>query len=333
MTYSVGVRIDRTFAPENIAPYARHLEQLGYDEAWVVEDLPFTGGISAAALALSATERMQVGVGIFASRVRTPAYLAMELATLERVYPGRVVPGIGHGVQSWMQEVGERVASPLTALQETVEIVSGLLAGEEVHVQGRYASADGVRLNRPPAVPPPVYAGVRGPKSLELAGRLCSGVLLAEPATPGFVARSKAVAQAAASAAGRADPQVAAYMWLSIDEDPRRAQASVRELLSENLADPELPRQLHDLPFAAELAERLERAHTPHDRAAALEPEWITQLGAIGTAQECAHAVEALAAAGVDRIILLPVPGREPEQVTEFAHQVLPRLQRSHSSP
>ena len=43
----------------------------------------------------------------------------MEIATIERLFPGRFVPAIGHGVQRWMGQVGARVESPLTLLPST----------------------------------------------------------------------------------------------------------------------------------------------------------------------------------------------------------------------
>ena len=38
--------------------------------------------------------------------LRNVALTAMELATVERMFPGRFVPGIGHGVLDWMGQVG-----------------------------------------------------------------------------------------------------------------------------------------------------------------------------------------------------------------------------------
>ena len=102
MSVRLGVRIHREQPPETIVSYAQTVESLGFDEVWVVEDLTFAGGLTAAAAVLAATERITVGTGILAAVVRNPVYLAMEIATLERMFPGRIVAGIGHGVQSWM---------------------------------------------------------------------------------------------------------------------------------------------------------------------------------------------------------------------------------------
>src|ERR671926_24780 len=53
------------------------------------------------------------------------------------------------------------IAATGAALAATLSAVRALLAGEEVHADGRYVRLDGVRLDHPPADVPPVYAGVR----------------------------------------------------------------------------------------------------------------------------------------------------------------------------
>ena len=59
-----------------------------------------------AALALQATSQITVGLGVVASVARHPAVTAMEIATLVRAYPGRFLPGIGHGVPFWTDQMG-----------------------------------------------------------------------------------------------------------------------------------------------------------------------------------------------------------------------------------
>ena len=46
---------------------------------------------------------------------------------------------------------------------------------------------DGVRLDQPPSVVPPVLAGVQQEKSLAVAGRVADGVILVEGAGPTYV--------------------------------------------------------------------------------------------------------------------------------------------------
>ncbi|MBK3633989.1 LLM class flavin-dependent oxidoreductase [Streptomyces sp. MBT97] len=176
----VGVMYDRDWAPEELPGFARRAEQLGVDDLWVVEDLGWNGGVSAAAVALGATQRLRVGIGIAPAPLRSPALLAMELATLARVFPGRLVAGVGHGVREWMESAGVAPGSPLALLEETITSVRALLRGERVELDGREVRLDGVKLVHPPAEVPPVVAGVVRPRSLELSGRVADGTLVAE---------------------------------------------------------------------------------------------------------------------------------------------------------
>ncbi|MFJ6617686.1 LLM class flavin-dependent oxidoreductase [Kitasatospora sp. NPDC091335] len=195
--FRVGVMFDRSWDPAGLPAFAREAEALGADDLWVVEDLGWNGGISAAAVALGATGRMRVGIGIAPAPLRSPALLAMEVATLARVFPGRLVAGIGHGVREWMRQAGVAPRSPLALLEEALTAVRGLLRGERVTVDGRELRIDGVELVHPPAKDaiPPVIAGVVSPKSLELAGRAAQGTLVAEGHGPEDLRTVRAAAE------------------------------------------------------------------------------------------------------------------------------------------
>jgi alkanesulfonate monooxygenase SsuD/methylene tetrahydromethanopterin reductase-like flavin-dependent oxidoreductase (luciferase family) len=87
-TGRLGVMIDRSLAPKQLLPLVGLCEAApSVDDVWVVEDLSWSGAISAAATALAATHRLHVGIGILPAPLRNPALLAMELATLGRLHP------------------------------------------------------------------------------------------------------------------------------------------------------------------------------------------------------------------------------------------------------
>ncbi|MEV5889810.1 LLM class flavin-dependent oxidoreductase [Nonomuraea fuscirosea] len=180
----LGVMFDRDLPPEQLVPFAKTLDETSVDDLWVVEDLGWTGGVSSAATALAVTSRLRVGIGITPAPLRNPMLLAMELANLARLHPGRLAAGIGHGVGAWMEQVGAAVPSPLTLLEETITSVRALLRGERVTLDGKSVHLDGVTLVHPPAVPPPVLAGVKGPRSLALSGRVAQGTILPEGVGP-----------------------------------------------------------------------------------------------------------------------------------------------------
>ncbi|MCO8272751.1 LLM class flavin-dependent oxidoreductase [Actinoplanes sp. TRM 88003] len=174
--------------PESLRSVAQAADQAGLEELWIWEDCFLNGGLTAATAALAWTENLRVGIGIMPVPFRNVASLAMELATLGRMFGDRALPGIGHGVQDWMGQVGARAASPLTLLREYATALQSLLRGESVTVDGKYVKLDNVRLDWPPAVPPVLSVAAGGPKTIALAGEVGDQVVLAGGTSPAKVA-------------------------------------------------------------------------------------------------------------------------------------------------
>lgn len=176
---------------ERYLPIARAADEAGLAELWLWEDCFAVSGLGAAAALLGATERLRVGIGVMPVPLRNVAITAMEVATLDRLFPGRLVVGLGHGVQDWMGQVGARPRSMLTLFREYVSALRALLDGEEVTVDGEYVHLDHVRLAQPPAGPVPIHAGVTGDRSLRLAGEVADGTILVGGTTTDRLVRAR----------------------------------------------------------------------------------------------------------------------------------------------
>lgn len=154
-------RVGAVFSPYQSPPEAfpaavKAAEEAGVPELWLWEDCFRESAFASAAAALAWTEHLRIGIGIAPIPLRNVAVTAMEIATIERMFPGRLYPGMGHGVLPWMAQAGARVDSPLTLMREYIPALRALLAGEEVTVSGRYVALDRVRLEYPPDSTPPV---------------------------------------------------------------------------------------------------------------------------------------------------------------------------------
>jgi len=293
---ALGMCFDRTFDPALVTDFARALDGRA-EQLWIIEDCFYTGGVSLAAAALAVTEELTVGLGILPARARTAAITAMEIATLCGLAPGRVLPGIGHGVQDWMAQMGVRPESPLTALDEVLAGVGRLLDGEQVDMAGRYVHLDHVQLDQAPVPRPPVLAGVRGPKSLALAGRVADGVVL-DMAGPAYVRR----------ALEQADPpgsfRVVAFTAFITADQRVEAYRLAAPWLAAQLEHPSA--SIRAVPFFDELMAVFQRDGP--DALASIPTDWWSELGAIGTLDDAMSHVEALEAAGVDDIAMFPAP-------------------------
>ncbi|GAA1953845.1 LLM class flavin-dependent oxidoreductase [Amycolatopsis minnesotensis] len=314
MAKRVGAMFPCRIPASRLVRLSQEAERSGLDELWVVEDCFYTGGIANAATALAATEAITVGIGVLPTVARNAAIAAMELAALATLHPGRLIAGFGHGVPDWMRQIGEYPPSPLAALRETLSAVRRLLAGEQVTVDGKHVRLDDVRLEFPPAVVPPVFAGVRGPKSLAVSGAEADGTILAEPASPEYLRSALAAIEA-----GGGDPArhtVVTYTWFAADDDPETAREAVRGTLSRMSA--KVAPHVRPLPFGEELLAAIDAGELP----AKLRPEWVDRLSVSGTPRQCADRIAELHAAGSDSVVLIPVPGTGEEAAFAAAGEI-----------
>jgi len=304
MGTSVGVMLPRDLPAPRVIDFLRETERAGFDEVWVVEDCFFRGGIAQAAVALASTTTIRVGIGILPAAGRNAAITAMEASTLAELFPGRVMIGIGHGMPAWMRQVGAWPQSPLALLEETLVAVRGLLRGEAVTSSGRYVHLTDVVLDRAPREVPLVLAGVRGPRSLRVAGRCADGTVLAEPVTPEYLTTAR-------RAIDPTGPHlVVAYNVAAVDDDPARARDLARTCL-EWIGDEDWAAHLAPLPFAAELADLRRRTTSRSEFAALLPDAWVDRLAVVGPPARARASIDALHRAGADSVVLIPA-GPDP---------------------
>lgn len=304
--FNVGVMFRRENAPEILPSYARRAESIGLDEVWVVEDCFFGSGIASAAVTLASTESITVGLGIMPAVARNPAFIAMEIATLARLYPDRFIPGIGHGVTDWMKQIGAFPKSQLAALGETSEVVRRLLAGEAVTYDGSHVHIREVKLEFPPTSIPPVILGVRGPKSLALSGRVADGTIIAELSSPAYVRWAREQIGAGQIEAKRSSfpHRLTAYMLCALDRHAGAARARLRPLIAMWLSYGQTE-YVRPLGIEAEVKALLD-AGGREKLEAEMPDAWLDQLAVVGTPEDGAEAVRQLVAAGVDSVVLVP---------------------------
>lgn len=285
----LGVVFRPQLPPERLRDVARVAEQSGLEELWLWEDCFLEGGVSTAAAALAWTERLRVGVGLLPVALRNVAVTAMEAASLERMFPGRAILTVGHGVQDWMGQVGARAASPLTLLGEQLDALRALLRGERLSVRGRYVQLDDVALDWPPPRAVDVFAGATGPRTLRLAGAKADGTLLTASTSPDGVRRARRLIDEGRREAGRVDGPHKVVVYLLAATGADGAERLRAELVDEGLGS-------------------------------------ASDVGVAGDAGAVAEAVRRMAEAGADTVVLQPTADEpDPEGFVRFvAEQVRP---------
>jgi alkanesulfonate monooxygenase SsuD/methylene tetrahydromethanopterin reductase-like flavin-dependent oxidoreductase (luciferase family) len=236
---SLGVVFRPQNPPERLRDVVRAADEAGLDEIWLWEDCFLEGGIASAAAALGWTERLRVGIGLLPVPLRNVALTAMEIATLERLFPGRMRVALGHGVQDWMAQVGARVDSPMTLLREYLDALRALLRGDRVTLSGRYIRLDGVALDWPPPSRPLIAAGASGPRTLRLAGEVADGTVLTAGTSPEQVRQARRLIDEGRARAGRTDRH-AVVVYVHAATGPtalQRLETERQQLGYESMAD------------------------------------------------------------------------------------------------
>jgi 5,10-methylenetetrahydromethanopterin reductase len=321
--FNLGIMFRREHAPEHLPGFARRAEEAGFDQLWVVEDCFYASGIACAAAALASTASMRVGVGIMPAVVRNPVFAAMEIASLARLHPGRFLPGMGHGVATWMRQVGAFPPSQLAALEEVALSTRSLLAGERVTFDGAHVHLDGAELVYPPDQIPPLSLGVRGPKSLALSGRAADGTILAEYAAPEYVAWAREQISSGQREAGRAGShRLTVFAWTCVASQTSVARQQLRPLVASALAAGKIDAQIAPMGILPQVKQLLESGGQARLEEA-MPDAWIDRLAVAGTPEECRLAIRCLADAGADTVVLVPLPDKGLDELDVFAGHLL----------
>jgi coenzyme F420-dependent glucose-6-phosphate dehydrogenase len=233
-----------SFQPEDLVEQAVAAEEAGFDVVLGSDHFhPWVDDTSAAGFVWSwlgtvaaRTERVQLGTAVTCPLFHYhPALVAQMAATTDRLSGGRLLLGVGTGEAINERPLGfpfpgygERQAR----MQEALEIIRRLLAGEKLSYQGTYYTTETAKLYSPPVGELPVLMAAGGPKSADFAGQHAGGLITSVKQPEDTLA--KVIEPYRRAAAGRGSSQlVLATRWTVLADDPDdawRALSSMRGL-------------------------------------------------------------------------------------------------------
>lgn len=157
------------------------LEEVGFDSVWVPDHIekkmnsqtyPFFDAIALMGGLADATTRIRIGASVHNAALRHPFRLAHAAVTLDEISDGRLTLGVGAGAGGYEHRfLGQYTESGLSRFTESVEVLAGLLNGEELHFDGQHWRLEGARLLGAGDRRIPLMIGARGPKTIDLAFR------------------------------------------------------------------------------------------------------------------------------------------------------------------
>ena len=183
------------------------LERLRFDSLWLSERL---GGeapdpLVAMAFAAGRTTRLKFGMSVMVLPGRNPVVLAKELATLDRLSKGRLLPAFGLGVADPHEQQAFGVARNERAawFDESMAVLRHCWTGEPFTHHGERYQYDDLRvLPTPHQSELEVWLGGIAPSELRRVARLADG-WLPSFVTPDDAARGRETIEATLSENGR----------------------------------------------------------------------------------------------------------------------------------
>ena len=160
---------------------------------------------------LHETSKLRLHTAVTNPVTRHPSVTAGSLLTLCEQAPGRVAFGIATG-DSALWGVGLKPAK-ITEMSEYIVAVRALLRGEEASWRG--TTFRGHWPDFDPALAPPIYVAVSGPRVLKASAQVADGLIIAEMGyAPEDIARVHDLIDQACAEVDR-DPQELDIWWLA----------------------------------------------------------------------------------------------------------------------
>jgi alkanesulfonate monooxygenase SsuD/methylene tetrahydromethanopterin reductase-like flavin-dependent oxidoreductase (luciferase family) len=168
---------------EEVRTYLARVADAGIDHVCAGDhvsfgDAGFDGLVQAAALA-ALHPTLPVHTAVYLLPLRNPVLVARQLADISRLSAGRLVFGVGVGGED-RHEVSICGVEPATRgrrMDESLQILRGLLTGSPTTFRGRFFDIDRAVITPAPDPAIPIIIGGRSDIAIRRAGRLGDGWL------------------------------------------------------------------------------------------------------------------------------------------------------------
>jgi 5,10-methylenetetrahydromethanopterin reductase len=310
-----------------VADLARAAEQRGFDAFWMIDfQLGMKDVYAAMTIAALATTRIQIGPSVTNLTTRHPTVTANAITALDELSDGRALLGLGAGWSAVLGAGGR--PSRVAEIAEGIAALRGLMRGEEVDL-------DGVRPRLATARREiPIYLAASQPRLLNLAGRVCDGVILMGAANADFCRWQLEHVDAGLRQAGRDRAHVVIDLLVTMSVgDSATALGDVSAWATSQAATfnawkempPGFERFRDEFARAAAEYELVEHLSLRAGHKTVVSDEFVRAVAVAGDRDACVGRVAELGALGIDRITFALLSGgreRRLEQLTDVKEAI-----------
>jgi F420-dependent oxidoreductase-like protein len=207
---------------DKLAARAKDVERRGFPTLWMANIFSLDAILTLAIVGRETT-RIELATAVVPTYPRHPHAMAQEALSANQAANGRFTLGIGLSHRIVIEDMlGMSYEKPARHMREYLEVLRPLLRGEQVKFSGEV-----YRVNAPLGVgakAPSVLVAAMGDAMLKLTGELADGTVLWMTGAKTVATHAAPKLNAAAAAAGRAKPRVAAGIPIALTNDPAGAR-------------------------------------------------------------------------------------------------------------
>ena len=341
--------------------YVVRAEELGFSHAWLADSqMLWSDCYAALALAATRTSRINLGTGVAVSGTRPAPVNAAGIGTINALAPGRTFFGVGTG--NTARRVMGLPPQRIKAFEQYLQTLQPLLKGEEVDYEFageshpiRHIMPDKGFVNF--TDPIPLYISGFGPKSLSLAGKYGDGAVIGATGDSAMGSMWHMV-EAGARDAGR-ELRVGGNYYTTalttmvvlddgeaLDSERVKSECGAMAMAAVHYSYDQYRNFGHQPPnhlagiwedYTALLSavpeqRRHLRIHAGHncwvlpEEERFLTPEVLTASSMIGTRHNLVERLRALAAAGLNQVMILPNFDTRFDVLERVARDILPNV-------
>lgn len=289
--------------PEALWRFVERTEELGIDSLWVIDRIVakdlFLEPLTLMAAVAARTQRLKFGPSVLALALRNPVLLAKEIATVDFLSGGRLLPTVGLGLDDPVEAeaCGIEPRERARRTDEAIEVMRRLWTEDEVTYEGRYYRLHGVTVQPKPVQRPcpSIWIGGTSEAALRRVARLGDG-WLASAIAPAEVAQGVRKLRQYLAETGRKVEEDHIGVIVPVCIAPSEAEA-------QELAAASFIRRRSDLP--------------------------LTEYAAFGPAEHCLAMVRRYIEAGASKFVLRLAcpPSQVMPQLERLGREVIPQVE------
>jgi len=224
----VGLSIEASDASDALTRI-HEAEDAGIRQVWMI----LSGGgrsdvLTIYGAAALETSRIRLGTSIVQIYPRHPLVTAQQALAVNDIAPGRLRLGVGTSSRPSMKPLGISMHTPISYLNEYVDILRGVLWEGKVSHQGKFFNVEMAGLRKAKV---PILVSALGEKAFRNAGEISDGVISWLSPVPYLLNKAVPEFHSGAKSRKRPVPPMVAHIQVSLSENQSLVHAATKKRL------------------------------------------------------------------------------------------------------